>query len=79
MLSMDQVLHGPRNPSWLAADLGLRNCVARPTSLHQPYAGRDNTRRARPTGFQLLRLAHALSSSLPLDPSRVAFSASQAG
>jgi len=71
MLSMDQVLHGPRNPSCWPPTSAYENCVGTAYfNFINPYAGRDNTRQGAADGFQLLRLAHALPQ---LDSAHIAF------
>lgn len=71
MLSMDQVLHGPRNPGCWPPPADTETCEGTAYfNFVNPYAGRDNTRQGAADGFQLLRLAHALPQ---LDATKVAF------
>ncbi|MGZ6143677.1 MAG: hypothetical protein ACXWLM_10070, partial [Myxococcales bacterium] len=71
MLSMDQVLHGPRNPGCWPPPADTETCVGTAYfNFINPYAGRDNTRQGAADGFQLLRLAFALPQ---LDAGRIAF------
>ena len=82
-LSMDQVLHGPRNPGCDESSAGYENCVGTAYfNFVNLYAGRDNGRQGGADLFQLTRLAHTLQipSSLhpegfsaPIDPSHLAF------
>ena len=74
MLSMDQVLHGPRNPScWPRTDQYEICTGTAYFDFINPYAGRDNTLQGAADGFQLLRLAHALATPLNLDSAHIAF------
>ena len=74
MLSMDQVLHGPRNPACWPPTSGYETCTGTAYfDFINPFAGRDNTVQGAADGFQLLRLAHALAAPLQLDASRIAF------
>ena len=83
VISMDQVLHGPRNPGCWPPTAAYESCVgAAYFNFINPWAGRDNTRQGAADGFQLLRLAKALripaavdpeGRNLQLDPLRIAF------
>jgi predicted esterase len=76
-LSMDQVLHGPRNPGCDYTQPGpsYDACVGTAYfNFVNPFAGRDNTRQGAADGFQLLRLAQILQvGSVRLDSTRLAF------
>ena len=83
MLSMDQVLHGPRNPGCWPPPADTETCVGTAYfNFVNPYAGRDNTRQGAADGFQLLRLAkslripaaaHPSGIDVQLDPARIVF------
>lgn len=74
MLSMDQVLHGPRNPSCWPPTSNYEICTGTAYfDFINPYAGRDNTLQGAADGFQLIRLAQALAAPLGLDATHVAF------
>jgi len=74
MLSMDQVLHGPRNPACWPKGPDYETCTGEAYfDFINPYAGRDNTLQGAADGFQLLRLAHALAAPLQLDSAHIVF------
>jgi hypothetical protein len=82
-LTMDQVLHGPRNPDCAEGASTYESCVSLSYfNFLNPYAGRDNGRQGAADLFQLALLARALlvppglhpeGIAAGLDPSRLAF------
>ena len=74
-VSMDQVLHGPRNPDCWPPTSAYETCVGTAYfNFVNPWAGRDNTRQGAADGFQLLRLVQELKNAgQPLDAAHVAF------
>ena len=78
-LSMDQVLHGPRNPGCDYTNPGpaYDSCVGTAYfNFLNPYAGRDNTRQGAADGYQLLRLAKGLQIPSAVHPEGLAVSLS---
>jgi hypothetical protein len=78
-ISMDQVLHGPRNPGCDYTNPGpaYESCVGTAYfNFLNPYAGRDNTRQGAADGFQLLRLAKGLQIPAAIHPEGEAVSLS---
>jgi hypothetical protein len=68
-LCMDQVLHGPRNPSCDETSPDYETCVGTGFfNFFNPYAGRDNARQGGVDDFQLVRLAHELTIPATVDP-----------
>jgi hypothetical protein len=68
-LCMDQVLHGPRNPSCDETSADYETCVGTDFfNFFNPYAGRDNARQGGVDDFQLVRLAHELTIPATVDP-----------
>jgi hypothetical protein len=72
MISIDQVLHGPRDPTGSDPDLTFFNFQNLP-------AARDNVRQGGLDDFQLLRLVRTLTLTMPdgstafFDPARIGF------
>ena len=78
-ISMDQVLHGPRNPGcdYTHPGAAYQSCVGTAYfNFLNPFAGRDNTRQGAADGFQLLRLARGLQIPAPIHPEGIAVSLS---
>ena len=68
-LTMDQVLHGPRNPGCDENAAGYGSCVGTAYfNFINLYAGRDNGRQGGIDLFQLVRLAHTLQIPSGLHP-----------
>ncbi|MBS2023374.1 MAG: hypothetical protein JST92_13265 [Deltaproteobacteria bacterium] len=74
-LTMDQVMHGPRNPTCDESSPSYETCVGLDYfNFFNPYAGRDNTRQGGADGFMLTRLAHVLNVPAPMHPQAIATS-----
>ena len=81
-LSLDQVLHGPRNPGcdYTKPGPGYDACVSTAYfNFINPYAGRDNTRQGAADGFQLWRLAKRLVIPARVHPEGLDVSLAPAG
>jgi predicted esterase len=66
VLGIDQVLHGPRDPTGASPELTFFNYM-------NPPAARDNVRQGGADEFQVLRLARAGIGPLRFDPQRIYF------
>lgn len=75
MISMDQVLHGPRNPSCDETASNYEACTGTAYfNFASPFAGRDNTRQGAADNFQLLRMAKTIAVPASLHPEGLAAS-----
>jgi hypothetical protein len=71
-LTVDQVLHGPRNPGCNESDAAYESCVSTAYfNFTNPYSGRDNGRQGGVDLFQTTRLVGQLAISAALHPESI--------
>ncbi len=71
-LTVDQVLHGPRNPGCSESDPAYEGCVSTAYfNFTNPYSGRDNGRQGAVDLFQTTRLVSKLAITAALHPEAI--------